>query len=316
MELHSFGDASGQGVSAAVYAVVRQASGTTQGLVAAKERLAKQRLTIPRLELVAGHMAVNLVDNVRRALAGFPVASVCCWLDSTVALHWIRGGGEYRQFVANRVRKIGEHVIDEWRHVPTAQNPADLGSRGGSFVESALWWCGPYWLEDRDACPENPVTAASAESDAESKVVKEVLAATTIDVKTDEFDQLLSRHDLQKTLRISTWIVRFVDNCRPNVPKVEGPITTEEQEYRTNWWIHRVQARAMNSPKFAADRMQLNLQTNSEGIFECRGRIQGRYPVYLPDDCLFTEKFILRSHRRTLHGGVALTIGYSAFANS
>ena len=107
VELHSFGDASGQGVSAAVYAVVRQASGTTQGLVAVKARLAKQWLTIPRLELVAGQMAVNLVDNVRRALAGFPVASVCCWLDSTVALHWIRGGGEYRQFVANRVRKIG-----------------------------------------------------------------------------------------------------------------------------------------------------------------------------------------------------------------
>ena len=307
VELHSFGDASGHGVSAAVYAVVRQASGTTQGLVAAKARLAKQRLTIPRLELVAGHMAVNLVDNVRRALAGFPVTSVCCWLDSTVALHWIRGSGEYRQFVANRVRKIGEHAINEWRHVPTAQNPADLGSSGGSVVESALWWYGPYWLGDRDSWPENPVTAASAESDAESKVVKGVLAATTIDVKTDEFDQLLSSHDLQKTLRICTWIARFVHNCRPNVPKLEGPITAAEQESRTDWWIRRVQA-PRSSPKFAADRMQLNLQINSEGILECRGRIQGRYPVYLPDDCLFTEKFVQRSHRRTLHGGVALTM--------
>ena len=60
-------------------------------------------------------------------------------------------------------------------------------------------------------------------------------------------------------------------------------------------------------PKFAADRMQLNLQINSEGILECQGRIEGRYPVYLSDDCLFTEKFVQRSHRRTLHGGVALT---------
>ena len=54
--------------------------------------------------------------------------------------------------------------------------------------------------------------------------------------------------------------------------------------------------------------MQLNLQINSEGILECRGRIQGRYPVYLPDDYLFTEKFVQRSHRRTLHEGVALTM--------
>ena len=76
VELHSFGDTSGQGVSAAMYAVVRQAFGTPQGLVAAKARLAKQRLTIPRLEFEAGHMAVNVVDNVRRTLAGFPVTSV------------------------------------------------------------------------------------------------------------------------------------------------------------------------------------------------------------------------------------------------
>ena len=134
VELHAFGDASGRGVAAAVYAVVRQDSGTTQGLVAAKARLAKQRLTIPRLELVAGHMAVNSVDNIRHVLDGFPVTSVHCWLDSSVGLHWIRGNGEYRQFVANRVRKIKEHEIDEWRHVPTDQNPADLGSRGGSVT--------------------------------------------------------------------------------------------------------------------------------------------------------------------------------------
>ena len=98
----------------AVYAIVSQGSGVTQGLVAAKSRLAKQGLTIPRLELVSGHMGSNAVDNVRRALEGFPVTATYCWLDSTVALHWIRGGGEYRQFVANQVRKIQEHNIDAW----------------------------------------------------------------------------------------------------------------------------------------------------------------------------------------------------------
>ena len=116
VELHAFGDASRCGVAAAVYTVVRQVSGTTQRLVAAKTNLAKQQLTIPRLELVAGHMAVNSVDNIRRILDGFPVTSVHCWLDSFIVLHWIRGNDEYQQFVANRVKKIKEHKIDEWRH--------------------------------------------------------------------------------------------------------------------------------------------------------------------------------------------------------
>ena len=62
--LHAFGDGSGQGLAAAVYAVVQQHSVVTPGLVAAKARLAKEDLTIPRLELVAGHMAANLLTNV------------------------------------------------------------------------------------------------------------------------------------------------------------------------------------------------------------------------------------------------------------
>ena len=51
--LHSIGAACSNGVAACVYAVIRQASGTNQGLIAARSRLAKQGLTIPRLELVA-----------------------------------------------------------------------------------------------------------------------------------------------------------------------------------------------------------------------------------------------------------------------
>ena len=50
IKLQAFGDASGHGVSAAIYAVIVQESGVTQGLVAAKSRLAKQGLIIPHLE--------------------------------------------------------------------------------------------------------------------------------------------------------------------------------------------------------------------------------------------------------------------------
>ena len=78
-------------MSAAVYAVTHQATGLSQGLVTAKSRLAKKGLTIPRLELVSGHMAANLVDNIKEVLQGFIVEGVHCWLNSSVALHWIKG---------------------------------------------------------------------------------------------------------------------------------------------------------------------------------------------------------------------------------
>ena len=162
LELHAFGDASTHGVGATVYAVVRQQAGTTQRLVAAKGRLAKQGLTVSRLELISAHMATNLVTNVRNTLDGLPTPTVYAWLDSTVALHWICGNGQYKQFVANRVSKIHQRPEIQWRHVPTQDNPADLGSRGGKTTE--LWWKGPEWLSDREKWPPNPLISASAAS--------------------------------------------------------------------------------------------------------------------------------------------------------
>ena len=143
-----FGDASTRGDSAAVHAVVQQENGTTQGLVCSKSRLAKRISTIPRLELVAGDMAINLVTNVQLAIDLYPV-SIHCWLDSTVALYWIRGQGEYRQFVANRVHKIQQQQDVKWQHVPTTENPEDLGSRAGSVDHHELWNQGPSWLSEK-----------------------------------------------------------------------------------------------------------------------------------------------------------------------
>ena len=79
------------------------------GLVAAKARLAKQGFTIPRLELVAARMATNLIINVKQALEVMPVTQLHGWLDSLVVLHWLKGGGQYKQFVAYRVSKVQSH---------------------------------------------------------------------------------------------------------------------------------------------------------------------------------------------------------------
>lgn len=98
VELHVFGDASTYRIGAAVYSVVRQEDGIIQTLhvVAAKSRLAKRELTIPRLELVSAHMATNLVVKVRNALRELPEPMVYGWLAHTVALHWIVGNGQYQ----------------------------------------------------------------------------------------------------------------------------------------------------------------------------------------------------------------------------
>ena len=108
IDLQAFGDASKNGVCAAVYSVVHQSSGISQGLLCSKSRLSKQYLTIPRLGLVACHVSVNLLDNAKKAVTDYPIDKLVAWTDNSIALHWIRGNCNYKQFVKNGGDKIGE----------------------------------------------------------------------------------------------------------------------------------------------------------------------------------------------------------------
>ena len=305
IELHSFGDASLSEVGAAVYVVVPENSGTTHQLVAAKGRLAKQGLTVPRLELVAAHMATNLLVNVRNALDNVPSPKLYGWLDSTVALHWIKGNGQYKQFVANRVAKIQLHKEIEWRYVPTSVNPADLASRGAQVRNCQLWWTGPEWLSNPHQWPENPVTEKTAASEAEAKMIREVVSLAKDQKKPNSnvFEDLLDHFDLRRALRIQAWVQRFTTNRDRR-----GPLTSEDLQGVRNWWIKRVQSQDSHRPHFKETCRVLNLQPNADGLLECHGRIQGNYPIYLPTDSTFTRKLVQRIHVETLHGGVTLTM--------
>lgn len=95
---------------------------------------------------------------------------------------------------------------------------------------------------------------------------------------------------------------------RRDTPSITGPITTAEIVARTTRWIRRIQTRAQNTPKVISDKLQLNLQPNWEKILECHERIQGRYPIYLQDDSVFTEKLVRHAHQRTLHVGLSVTM--------
>ena len=73
-----------------------------------------------------------------------------------------------------------------------------------------------------------------------------------------------------------------------------------EREDKIKW--------AQQQANFQADKLQLNLQDNDQQVLECRGRIMGEYPIYLPDNHPFTAKLVFNAHLSTLHGGVGLTM--------
>ena len=89
--------------------------------------------------------------------------------------------------------------------------------------------------------------------------------------------------------------------------KSMGPITSKEIQKQRTGWVKRFQARNEATKSFRDDQPRLNHQTNNNGIYECQGRLQGYYPIYLPDQERFTEKLVMDADIRTLHGGVSIT---------
>ena len=142
---------------------------------------------------------------------------------------------------------------------------------------------------------------------AEVKAMRDVFAVAI--ATTDELDSLLEKSTYWKTMRICAWIMRFVHNVRSRkTGRLKGPLTTEETNKARIFWVKRVQPRATADKHYQEDRLQLNLQPNQDGVLECRGRIQGHFPVYLPDSQRFTEKLVTQFHLGTLHGGVVSTM--------
>ena len=74
------------------------------------------------------------------------------WTDSTIVLAFLNNTkSRYNVFVANKINDILElSSTEQWRNVPTAQNPADLASRGvnvNDLDRLQFWLKGPVFLE-------------------------------------------------------------------------------------------------------------------------------------------------------------------------
>ena len=268
IEIHGFGDASKVGCCSTIYlvVVVHHDKGTSVNLLTAKSRISKRGTSIPRLELIAGHMVANSLDNVRNALQRYPVVSTYGWLDSTVALYWIANNNkEWKQFISNRVVKINQKKDITWRHCPTQDNSADIGSRGSSTL-APVWFKGPSWLTTKEDWPENIVKPNLTEVNDERKLVKQInLTTLTATVQECPINQLLLKHNLRRVTRIVGWLKRFVNNSRCET-KLSGVPSSEEIQQAMTSLIKYSQQSITETKKFNDSKERLMLQLNESGV--------------------------------------------------
>ncbi len=168
-----------------------------------------------------------------------------------------------------------------------------------------MWWKDPNWLSKPEEWPLDQKTTDSAESSAEVKLMKQLFALA----KNEDNDlvNLLSKFTYWKTLRITAWLLRFLGNVRCSKEgRIDGPLTTCELVKAEELLI--VNAQQQVDETFTRDQLQLNLQKDEDGVLECRGRVQGFYPIYISDSSLLARKFVEHAHKSTLHGRVGLTM--------
>jgi len=219
-ELHHFADASNTAYGAVTYlrAVSSVATGTCH-LLLAKSRLAPiKAITIPRLELMAATLAVKLDVMIKREI-DIPIQKTVFWTDSSIVLQYINNDHKrFHTFVANRIAVIREASEPyQWRHIPSACNPADDASRGlnaQDLVSQCRWWNGPRFLsESENSWPQSQFSCSLPDDDPEVKKDKPnvISCVTASGENTTAVDKLFSyRSDWSKLKKDVAWLRRYM----------------------------------------------------------------------------------------------------------
>ena len=107
-----------------------------------------------------------------------------------------------------------------WHHVPTKENPNDLGTRGIPPAKlDEFWLKGPDWLINEEFWPNQPEITQTEEAVAEiiPKQTEKTLLATANQVTTEQQEWtngMLQKYGYWKLCRITAWMKRFTDNRR------------------------------------------------------------------------------------------------------
>ncbi|XP_046898685.1 uncharacterized protein LOC124482244 isoform X1 [Hypomesus transpacificus] len=322
-ELHHFSDACSYGYGQCSYLRhVNKENNVHCALITAKTRVAPIKITtIPRLELTAAVVSIT-VSNMLKDELGLTQVDEYFWTDSKVVLGYINNEARrFHTFVSNRVQKIRLNSSpQQWRYVPSDQNPVDMASRGSSASEliTSDWFKGPQFLRAKEIPPAAEIVTDIPLGDPE---VKKVHSLNTLKTEHSSLSD--------KLVKFSSWykatqaIARLIRCAKKD--KATGHSTVQERQnaqcvilkdLQAN--VYKEEIRMLTKGKSLPHQNQL-FQTDAfldnDGLLKVGGRLKNasfstilKHPVIIPKNHYLTKLIIAQFHSEVQHQGKGQTI--------
>ena len=208
-EVHVYTDASEDAIAAVAYLrAVDHNEESHQGFILGKAKVApKNGVTIPRLELCAAVLGIEIAEVIRDQL-DIPSSDFRFHTDSKVVLGYIYNRTRrFYTYVSNRVQRIRKFSQPEqWCYVPSEYNPADQATRSipADSMSDSSWIRGSSRKFPRQDSARQSSASDSSSADydlIDSETDKEIRPVVTVSKTSVD----LSHLGTNRFSRFSTW---------------------------------------------------------------------------------------------------------------